>query len=89
MVMRPLLLALLLPSLAGAAPDLKKVEEFGARWWKARPPTKFHEWDPAARAALLEEARGFGPIPESSFEHVRDALWKPVRKHGPKGRMSG
>ncbi|HEX5135394.1 MAG TPA: alpha/beta hydrolase-fold protein [Planctomycetota bacterium] len=87
--MRSLLLALLLPPLAWAAPDLKKVEEFGTRWWKARPVNKFHDWDPSARAALLEEAKGFGAIPEGSLEQVRDALWKTVKKYGPKGKGKG
>ncbi|MCK6458418.1 MAG: dienelactone hydrolase family protein [Planctomycetes bacterium] len=87
--MRPLLLALLLPSLAGAAPDLKKVEEFGTRWWKARPPNKFKDWDPAVREALLAEARAMGPIAEGSLEQVRSALWKSVRKHGPRGKGTG
>ena len=87
--MRPLLLALLLAPFAGATPDLKKVEEFGMRWWKARPPSKFQEWDPAAREALLEEARAMGPIAEGSLEQVRDALWKSVKKYGPKGKGKG
>jgi len=83
-----MLLLLALPLQAGEvdAKVLKKMEDFGVRWWKARPPTKFQSWDPAAREALLEEARGFGAIPEGSLERVRDALWKSLRKHGPKGK---
>ena len=40
----------------------KKIEAFGVKWWKARPKTKFEEWDEAKRAALLREANDFGPI---------------------------
>lgn len=88
--MRPLVLALLLTPLAQADPALlKRAEEFGTRWWKARPVTKFQEWDPAAREALLAEAREIGVVPEGSLEQVRDALWKSVRKHGPKGKGKG
>lgn len=72
-----------------AAPDAAKIEAFGAKWWKARPKTKFEAWDPAAREALLEEARAFGPIPEGSLDGVRDSLWKGLRKHGPRAKGSG
>jgi len=68
---------------------LKRMEDFGERWWKARPKSKFHEWDPQERAALLEEARAFGAIPEGSLEKVRDVLWKSVRRHGPRGKGRG
>jgi len=87
---RALLVTILLASAALAEPSLlKRAEEFGVRWWKARPPTKFQDWDPAVRAALLREAREIGPIPEGSLVKVRNALWKSVRRYGPKGKGSG
>jgi hypothetical protein len=73
---------------AGAAPptlDRKAIEALGVRWWKARPKTKFDEWDWKVRLGLLEEAKALGPIPEGSLDEVRDLLWKGVRKHGPSG----
>jgi dienelactone hydrolase len=79
-------------ALAGDSLDrarLKELEAFGVRWWKARPKTKFHAWDASRRQSLLEEARAFGAIPEGSWARVRDALWKSVRKHGPRSRSKG
>lgn len=75
--------------LALAPPDPARIEAFAVRWWKARPKTKFEEWDPAVRESLLAEARGFGAIPEGSLGAVQGALWKPLRKHGPRARGSG
>jgi len=74
-----------------AAPGLdrntqKRIEAFGVKWWKARPATKFEEWDEQTRAALLREAADFGPIGEGDWLAVRDALWKSVKKYGPKGK---
>ena len=67
----------------------KKMEAFGVKWWNARPPHKFVQWAPGRRAALLKEAAAFGGIPEGSFAQVRAALWKSVKKYGPKGKGSG
>jgi hypothetical protein len=64
--------------------DKKRIEDLGRRWFAARPPTRFQEWDPAKRAALLEEARALGPIPEGSLSAVRDLLWKAARREWPK-----
>jgi len=87
---RPLVLLLLLAATAAAkgldSSTLKKMEEFGAKWWKARPKTKFQDWDPTVRAALLEEARAFGPLPEDSLAEARDAFRKTLKKYGPKGK---
>ena len=68
---------------------LKAMEAFGAKWWKARPKNKFHEWEARTRGALLAEAAEFGKIPEGSWKQVRAALWKSVRKYGPKGKGKG
>ena len=91
MRLAPLLLLLALPLHAEDLDrkTLKRMEDFAVRGWKGRPPTKFHAWDRAAREALLEEARAFGAIPEGSLGQVLDALWKPVKKHGPKGKGRG
>jgi dienelactone hydrolase len=90
--MRVFLILLLVVAVAFAGVDkatLKKMEAFGTKWWKARPKSKFHEWNAQERRALLEEARAFGKIPEGSLEQVRGALWKNLRKHGPKGKGKG
>jgi len=65
---------------------LKKMGAFGAKWWDARPKHKFAKWNAERRAALLAEAAEFGAIPEGSWLAVRTALWKSVKKHGPKGK---
>jgi dienelactone hydrolase len=91
-VLRSLPVLLILAVAASAGVDratLKKMEAFGTKWWKARPKSKFQRWDPEVRKALLEEARAFGAIPEGSREQVRDALWRSVRKYGPKGKGKG
>lgn len=68
---------------------LARIESIGVRWWKARPKTCFDRWDSKERAALLEEARGIGFLPEGSLENVRDLLWKSLRKNGPRAKGGG
>ncbi len=58
----------------------KKIAMLADHWWKARPPTRFVEWDPKARADLEKEARAIGAIPEGSMSSVVDILWKPGKK---------
>ncbi len=58
----------------------KKVSVLAEHWWKARPPTRFVEWDPAARAELEKEARAIGTIPEGTTAAVVDLLWAPGKK---------
>jgi hypothetical protein len=74
------------PTAAVAAPppkvDAKAIEALGARWFKARPRTRFEEWDPKVREGLLAEAKALGTLPEGSLDGVRDLLWKAARKHG-------
>jgi pimeloyl-ACP methyl ester carboxylesterase len=72
----------------GAPPalDRKRIEALAVRWFKARPRTCFEAWDPKTRAALLEEAKAVGEIPEGSLGEVRDLLWKVVEKHGPRAK---
>jgi pimeloyl-ACP methyl ester carboxylesterase len=74
------------PARAADRVEAKKVEDLAKRWFQARPKTKFQEWDPAVRAALVKEAEAYGPLPEGSLASVRDLLWKAVRKHGPSGK---
>ncbi|MGH7162978.1 MAG: hypothetical protein ACREID_05800 [Planctomycetota bacterium] len=87
-------MVVLLLARAAAADGVEKatlagIEAFGARWWKARPKTCFQEWDPNTRADLLREAEGFGKLPEGALGAARDALWKPLKKNGPKAKGSG
>lgn len=67
----------------------RTVEELAARWWKARPATRFTSWDAEVRRRLEEEARALGAIPEGSLPEVVEALWEPVRRYGPRARGSG
>lgn len=58
----------------------KKITTLADHWWKARPPTRFVEWDPAARAELEKEARAIGAIPEGATAAVVNLLWAPGKK---------
>ena len=71
---------------AAAKVDAKKIEDLAKRWFTARPKTKFQEWDPAVRAALVKEAEAYGPLPEGSLAAMLGLLWKAVKKHGPSGK---
>ena len=92
-----LLLAFVLPLLPAVADDKpvwnsktkKKATELATRWWKARPKTQFVDWDPAVRKKLLDEAKAFGAIPEGKLADVVAALWKPIKKHGPRHKPGG
>jgi dienelactone hydrolase len=64
----------------------KAISELALRWWKARPETRFAAWDPEIRRQLEEEARGLGALPEGKLDEALKLLWKPVRRHGPRGK---
>jgi len=66
-----------------------RIAKLADAWWKARPRTRFEEWDPSKRAALEEEACAIGAIPEGKLEEVVETLWKPVAKFGPRGEGRG
>lgn len=70
---------------AADAFDRKALETLAHAWWKARPRTKFDDWDPAVRADLLEKAKALGAIPEGAWEDVRDVLWRALKKRAPSG----
>lgn len=61
-----------------------KIAAFAEKWWKARPPTKFDDWNPDEKKALVDEAKAFGAIPEGAMAEVVQILWKPSQKLGPK-----
>lgn len=65
----------------------KKISALGEHWWKARPPTRFVEWDATARAAIESEARAIGPIPEGSMHAIVELLWASAKKLGPRGKV--
>src|SRR5262245_19144601 len=69
----------------GPALDRKAIESLAAAWWKARPKTKFADWDPKVRADREARAKALGPIPEGGLEEVRDVCWRALKKDGPKG----
>lgn len=72
------------PAPAGPALDKRAIEALAQKWWKARPKTKFVEWDWKVRAGLSEEAKRLGPIPEGSMGEVVDVLWRALRRDGPR-----
>lgn len=74
------------PAAAQKLPDAQrtKLAEFALRFWKARPPTRFDAWDPAAKKALDDEAAALGALPEGAFSDALATLWKPAAKHGPR-----
>ena len=80
--------ACLLPAgLGAAAPegklDKRKAESLIKEFLEARPWSRFDAWDPAKRKELLEKAEAF-PVPEGSFEILRDLIAKHARKAAPK-----
>ena len=90
-LMTALLVGLLAP-IAGGQEDAptwnrgkeKTAADLATRWWKARPKTKFVEWDQAARLSLQKEAEALGAIPEGKLEDVVKAIWKSAKKYGPR-----
>ena len=67
-----------------------KVDKLAKEWWSERPGTRFSDWDEGKRAALLERAAAFGPLPEfdATNEKVNlnalvELLWKPLAKSWP------
>jgi predicted esterase len=62
----------------------KAVEALANDWFKARPATRFDDWDEAARKALLARAQALDPLPDAAVAEVRAILWKAARAHGPK-----
>jgi predicted esterase len=77
------------PQVAPAAAPLdaakrKAIETLADDWFAARPATRFADWEPQERAALLERARALDPLPEGVFAETRAILWKAARAHGRK-----
>ena len=72
------------PSPAADRLDRKAIETVAAAWWKARPKSRFEEWDPLVRKDLVAKAKAIGPVPEGSLEELRDLLWRLLRKEWPR-----
>jgi dienelactone hydrolase len=64
-----------------AALDKTTLAKLAEAWWKARPPSRFHDWDPEVRADLEARVRAFGAIPEGALASVVELLWVSARKH--------
>ena len=64
--------------------DKKGLTALAEEWWKARPPSRFQDWDPKVRSDLEARARALGPIPEGALDQVVELLWASARKHTPK-----
>jgi dienelactone hydrolase len=62
----------------------KELTALAEDWWKARPPTRFVEWDAGVRSALEARARALGAIPEGSMPQVVELLWAAAKKASPK-----
>ncbi|HLQ37161.1 MAG TPA: PHB depolymerase family esterase [Planctomycetota bacterium] len=62
----------------------KAVEALANDWFKARPATRFDDWDDKTHAALLARAKALDPLPDTAIKEVRALLWKAARGHGPK-----
>lgn len=67
-----------------------KVGKLAKEWWSERPATRFIDWDAQKRAALLEKAAAFGPLPEFdkadgkvNLDVLVDQIWKPLEKSWP------
>lgn len=71
----------------GAALDKtlqKSLAALADEWWKARPSSRFAEWDPKVRAELEARARALGPIPEGALGTVVELLWASAKKNTAK-----
>lgn len=66
----------------------KKISTLADVWWKARPPTRFVEWDRAARAQIEAQARALGVIPEGSLDAVVALLRANSKKLGPQAESA-
>ncbi len=58
-----------------------RITDLAARWWKARPATRFEDWSVTERAALEAEARALGEIPEGTSAEVIELVWQAARKN--------
>lgn len=58
-----------------------KIGDLAARWWKARPATRFEDWRPSERSALEQEARALGEIPEGACAEAIEILWQSAKKN--------
>ncbi len=57
-----------------------RIADLAARWWKARPQDRFHDWEPKARGPLEAEARALGAIPEGTSAEVIEIVWQAAKK---------
>ncbi|MSR63694.1 MAG: hypothetical protein EXS08_14800 [Planctomycetes bacterium] len=65
----------------------KDLGELAADWFRARPPTRFVEWDAKVRAELEARARKLGSIPEGSEALVVELLWAAAKKASAKPKL--
>lgn len=65
----------------------KKIATLSEAWWKARPPSRFVEWDAKKRGELEAQARALGNIPEGSMSEVVELLWANAKKLGPRAEV--
>ena len=66
----------------------KDLADLAEDWFEARPPTRFQDWDAAARAGLETRARALGAIPEGSLETVVEVLWNAAKKASEKPALA-
>jgi len=66
---------------------VKELGELAADWFRARPPTRFVEWDGNVRAELEARARKLGALPEGAKAQVVELLWAAARKASAKPKL--
>jgi hypothetical protein len=67
----------------------KQVEALAEDWFEARPRTRFEEWDPQRRTALLERAVALGPIPTGAFDAAVELVHEAARASRGKAKKAG
>jgi len=82
-----------LPCFAQKPPQLerelaKRVTTLAEDWWKARPPTRFEEWDRSRRTALEKRAKELGALPEGTLPSAVELIWTAAKKVSSKPEMA-
>lgn len=66
----------------------KELSALATEFWKARPATRFEEWDAERREAIMKKAEELGEA-RAPLKDIVAALWKPARKHAGKYKKKG
>lgn len=66
----------------------KRISALADAWWKARPPSRFVDWEREQRARIEAQARELGTLPEGSLDAVVGLLRANAKKLGPRAETS-